>query len=93
MHVAVALSCCAIVARIGSHVIDRARAQSAADSVALAIVMQDVATARKIAAALGARIVTVSDDGPTASVLVEVSGQTRSATAIRAVQSENGSLG
>lgn len=84
--VAVSVSCCAVVARAGTFIIRSARAQSAADSVALAFVTRSPSVASDIARRTGARIVTVDDDGTTVAVTVESSGLVRSATAARSLR-------
>lgn len=70
---------------MGAHVINGERAQSAADSVALAFAVRNAQTAQDVAGELRARIVSVADDGTMVAVVVELSGTRRSATAARAV--------
>ena len=84
--VAVSAACCAVVVRAGTLVVRSARAQSAADSVALAFVTRSPAVASDVARRTGARIVTVDDDGTTVAVTVESGGLVRSATAARSLR-------
>ena len=85
VHAAVAVSCCLAVARVGAHVVIGERAQAAADSVALACAVRNAHTAQVVADGLRARIVSITDLGNVVSVVVELSGTRRSATAARAV--------
>ena len=82
---AVTVSCCALVARVGSHMVCGARTQATADSIALALVTRGRSVASRVAGLSAARIVSVTDDGQVVQVKAETSCAERSATAQRAV--------
>ena len=83
--VCIVVSCCVAVVHVGGRVIVGARTQSAADSVALAMVMRDRAIAAHVAEMLDVIVVSVRDDGNVVSIVVRKGSTVRSSTAQRAV--------
>lgn len=76
--------CCLVVVQAGTTLVERARAATVAEGVALAIVTAGAASARQLAAAQSAEVVNISDDGVTVGVTVRLGGATGTAHARRA---------
>ena len=64
--------CCVVVVHAGDILVQRARATTVAEGVALAVVTAGVAPARQLAGEQGARVVSITDDGSTVGVTVVV---------------------
>ena len=76
--------CCLVVLQAGNLLVQRARAATVAEGVALAAVTAGVAQARLLAGAQGADVVSTTDDGSTVGVTVTVGDTTATAHARRA---------
>ena len=76
--------CCLVVLQAGNMLVQRARAATVAEGVALAAVTAGVAQARLLAGAQGADVVSTTDDGTTIGVTVRLGGATATAHARRA---------
>ena len=76
--------CCVVVVHAGDMLVQRARAATVAEGVALAVVTAGVAPARQLAGEQGARVASITDDGSTVGVTVTVGDTTATAHARRA---------
>ncbi|MEY4366396.1 MAG: hypothetical protein RLZZ305_1740 [Actinomycetota bacterium] len=74
---------CLAVGRTAVQVLERARTSNIAEGAALAVAVSGTGDARLLAAAQGARIESVDDNGSTVSVTVLVDGRTATAHARR----------
>ena len=79
--VAVASVSVAAVGSFGVRLIDRGRAQTAADAAALAATSSGRSAAQRLAAGNGARLVQYNQVGDTFIVVVDVDGERATATA------------
>ena len=86
MVLAVVLMMTSVVIGLSVRVIDRTRAQSAADAAALAGVVEGESGARRLAAANGGELVVFAADGNTVRVLVVVDGWRAEAVAERSLE-------
>ena len=86
MVLAVVLMVTSVVIGLSVRVIDRTRAQSAADAAALAGVVEGESGARRLAAANGGELVVFAADGNTVRVVVVVDGWRAEAVAERSLE-------
>ena len=69
------------VGTFSERIIDRGRAQTAADAAALAATIGGMPAAQRLASSNGGRLISYSQDGDQVVVVVEVGGEQASATA------------
>jgi hypothetical protein len=69
------------VGMLGERIVDRGRAQTAADAAALAATAGGSAAAARLAAANGARLVSYSETGDAVTLVVDVDGERATARA------------